>query len=216
MAPLGIGDFLGRAATKKDKITEIIAATMYDKIFISSLIIAFGFPSLIYFFGTDIFNEISIKGILILTALIIFFTIIIYFISKSNFILIRKEKLLSVIKLFFNSFNKFDKKDFLLLIFLSFFQVFIYNFQLSLLLSAFENVEFKAHFLVLSISFFFVKNFFPKPFIAEIGYREFIAIIIFTNAGFSEASAFNSSVVLYTFNVIFPAILGYFLFIRIK
>jgi uncharacterized membrane protein YbhN (UPF0104 family) len=70
--------------------------------------------------------------------------------------------------------------------------------------------------LVAAAMVYFSKTLIPAITLGEIGIRESAAIYFFGIFGCSEAIAFNSSMILFFLNLLFPSVVGLYFLIRLK
>jgi len=70
--------------------------------------------------------------------------------------------------------------------------------------------------MIASVMVYFTKTLIPAITLGEIGIREGAAIYFFGLFGCSEAVAFNSSMLLFIFNLLLPSLIGLYLLLRLK
>lgn len=218
--PARIGEYVGRGVVFKNKpMLDITFATIFDKGFTFIVLTGFGLLSFTAFLMK---KEILTFPLLIelLLGIVVLITIV-YLFFKYSF----SQKLNGVIAKYDSKFNLISKilliiredksNTFYLLMFTVFYYV-TFLIQFSLLLMAFNaNIMFVEGIWIGSI-IFFIKTLIPSITIGEIGIRETISMLIVTHFGIASELGFNAALLLFTINIITPALIGLIFVIRLK
>lgn len=215
--PMRLGEYIGRSIPLKEKsFMEVIVATAVDKFINLYILTLFGSFSIVaflhYYFSVSIYITVT----LFLLQFIGFYLFSFLFFKKefwSDFIFKQLLKIKSLKEYIerISVLSTFNNKELFKLILISTTHFFCYTSQFALLVLAFELQGNYFLYLFGGILMMFSKSFIPALTFAEIGIREGAAIFFLTILGASSASAFNASFLLFTFNILFPALIGMFL-----
>ncbi len=218
--PARIGEYVGRGVVFKDKpMLDITFATLFDKGFNFIVLTGFGSLGFIAFLikkGILTFPLIIelILGIIVLIG-------VLYFFLRFSF----SQRINNVFAKYDSKFNlmakilliiREDKNNTFYLLFLTIFYYLTFLAQFSILLIAFNaNIIFVEGIWIGSI-IFFIKTLIPSITIGEIGIRETISMLIVTHFGITSELGFNAALLLFTFNIIVPALMGLIFVIRFR
>jgi len=216
--PVRLGEFFARGiALNKNSVSQVVIASIFEKLFPLIPVIFFGSISGIFFLYN--FYGISVSMVYSLLILeIIIFTVLFHFFSRKswdNFLMKFKS---------FKIFSRFSDKIILLknldgnyflkmgIISISFY--FCYIIQFALLISAFSNELDFIKYVSAAILIIFIKTFFPPISLGDLGVREGASIFVLAKLGEANAVGFNASFFLFLINILFPAIIGLFLLLK--
>ena len=110
-------------------------------------------------------------------------------------------------KRFMTCMDNFKNKEARLFLFLSFLMYGIYILQFCFLALAFQRMHFSTA-ASSAIATIFTKTLLPVSF-ADLGIREGAAVYFFVKFGIQKVTAFNSSILLFTINVLLPTCIGF-------
>jgi uncharacterized protein (TIRG00374 family) len=213
--------FLRKLPIKELNLSSIITLTFIDKMMLLLNVTFWGslvsFGLMIFYYEVDSFITASLFVIFIS-----FFTAIFMLLySKRFYIYLKEIKKLFDIKL--NFLKKLieplaDLNNQLIskLILLAFINFLVIVLEFSVIVLSFGVQINFGLLLVAAAMVYFSKTLIPAITLGEIGIRESAAIYFFGIFGCSEAIAFNSSMILFILNLLFPAIVGLYFLIRLK
>jgi uncharacterized protein (TIRG00374 family) len=218
--PARIGEYVGRGVIFKDKpMLDITFATLFDKGFTFIVLTGFGLLSFTAFLMKKEILTYPLLAELFLGVLVLISAIYIFF--KYGF----SQKLNGVVAKYDSKFNliskilliiREDKSNTIYLLMITILYYLTFLAQFSILLIAFNaNILFIEGIWIGSIVFF-IKTLIPSITIGEIGIRETISMLIVTHFGIASELGFNAAFLLFTLNIIIPALVGLFFVIRFK
>jgi hypothetical protein len=213
--------FLRKLPIKELNLSSIITLTFIDKMMLLLNVTFWGslvsFGLMIFYYEVDTFITASLFVIFIS-----FFTAIFMLLySKRFYIYLKEIKKLFDIKL--NFLKKLieplaDLNNQLIskLILLAFINFLVIVLEFSVIVLSFGVQINFGLLLVAAAMVYFSKTLIPAVTLGEIGIRESAAIYFFGIFGCSEAIAFNSSMILFFLNLLFPSVVGLYFLIRLK
>lgn len=197
---------------------EAFGLAFFDKLYSLLVLLIGGIWGLTFFvvsrFGYDIFLMgplfiVCVVLTVIVTAVALRPNWIRSFIYNLSLILPKRDKLKKLI----GWVDSFDPSQAAKLFRLSILLYLLYILQFCLLVMSFEAI----HLTIAAIataSTLFTKTLLPIS-LADIGIREGAAIYFFIHLGASKVAAFNGSILLFSINVLIPALIGFFFIPRL-
>jgi uncharacterized membrane protein (DUF441 family) len=91
---------------------------------------------------------------------------------------------------------------------------FTYVFQFALLLAAFNGISKVFSYLSAGVLVFFTNTVIPPITLGELGIREGAAVYYSQYFNYIAQTGFNASIMLFTINIIVPAILGFIIYLE--
>ncbi len=217
--PGQIGEYGGRvAALRSLRGSKVLASSLIDKLYLLAVTITGGIIALMLFASFFLPRYWSVSYIAIGLAIVIIMSIVILYPQRVKLVLtlLPKKILENRAVAAFLSINEFFRRKqaraFLLL------TIVLYSIILSqyvLIANSFESVPFYSG-VMCAASILIVKSAFLPISIGDLGIREGTAIFFFSRAGFLPATAFNTSMFLFFFNIFIPSLVGAFYIIRSK
>jgi len=220
--PARAGEYFLRKLTLKDlSLSSVITLTFIDKMMLLINVIFWGalvsFGMMLFYYNVDVYVTASLFIIFasFFTALFMimyskrFYNYLRELKNRFNFKLIFLKKLLEPLS---DLNNQIISK----LILIAFINYLIIVLQFSLIVISFNSHSSLELLMIASVMVYFTKTLIPAITLGEIGIREGAAIYFFGLFGCSEAVAFNSSMLLFIFNLLLPSLIGLYLLLRLK
>jgi hypothetical protein len=209
ITPLKAGEFFGRASVfGLEKLKTYTILSVYDRIISVIVTVAVGI----------VFSAITFSKLLnvLINNLLSIFVIITIFLGFLYFLIKYKKvklinKIFDFLKILFGKFSFYTNLKLVTLAILFFFT---YIFQFALLLSAFNGLNNFFTFIVAGVMIFFTNTVIPPVTLGELGVREGAAVYYSNYFNYLAASGFNSSLILFFFNIVIPSIIGLFIYIK--
>lgn len=211
--PMRLGEYYGRSLDiNKSSVTEIVALTFIDKLFVLVSIVAIGGVFFVFFVSDflrlNLIEKIGAYALIIILPMIPFLSIIF---AKSPF----AAKFMKI-RFFYKIVEKLaalKTVNYAILIVTFFYSIIIYlvnTLQYSLLLMAFESDSLIQQNFIMSNVIMFSKALIPQISFGELGVRESTSVFYSTFFNISGAAAFNASILIFTINLLLPALIGFF------
>lgn len=223
LTPGRLGEYPGRAFPLKDvKISEVTAGSAIDKLnSLMVILIAGSFSTLLFlnkFYSID--NNLTTSLLFLLTGI---YLLLVYLILSPEFWRgfvgeqIGRVKIIEKYFLNFKSIGLFNRAIFGKNFLLSVLNYLVFSTQFVLLVMAYSSqAEFMTSFWGSSLVFF-TKSIIPGVTLGEIGIRESASVYFLGHFGVEAVACFNAALMLYTINILIPAIPGaVFIFRRNK
>lgn len=220
--PARAGEYFLRKLTLKDlNLSSVITLTFIDKMMLLLNVVFWGalvsFGMMIFYYNVDFYVTASLFILFasFFTALFMmmyskrFYNYLRELKNRFNFKLVLLKKLLEPLS---DLNNQIISK----LVLIAFVNYSIIVLQFSLIVFSFNSNSSFELLVVASIMVYFTKTLIPSVTLGEIGIREGAAIYFFGLFGCNEAVAFNSSMLLFIFNLLLPSIIGLYLLLRLK
>ena len=215
--PARAGEYFGRGLAFKDyRISEIIVATVADKLFTILVTSVIGSIGTILFINRYYQSSIYIS-LPLMIAFFVLAAIAITFIFPDKewfykfFSPLLKFKLFSKIGERLLILKNLDRDFAFKMISISTLFFFCYLLQFVILLAAFANhIELGKFFLEEEV-ILFAKTILSPISLSELGVREGASIFFLTQMGETSSTALNASLSLFVINIIVPALVGLFL-----
>ena len=213
ITPFRIGEFFGRAFTfKGENFHKAVSLSILDRfmsLFVTLILggIAFIFFSKKYFIISESTLYITVISFIMIIALLI---LIVYF----GLFKPKKIKLLQKIINYFSVFKNIKLKVLSRLVLLSVLFFITYVSQFALLISAFAGIDNILLYLLIGVLVFFTNTIIPPFTFGELGIRESAAIFFSKVYGVQSVIGFNSSIILFLFNLLIPSIIGLIIYIK--
>lgn len=214
--PLRIGEYFGRKISlDKLKLKNVLLLTFIDKLFLLIIIALIGSLSTIlllhYYFEVNYLITIS----LFILVFIIFYLIFQLLFSNSlfNYIndnYINLENRFKYLGFVIEEISNFNIKLNLKLIFYSLINFLIIIVQFGFLVLAFAPGTNLFAGIYSAILMLFTKSFIPAITLGELGIRESASIYFLGLFNVEQATAFNTSIMLFVINLLVPALFGLF------
>ena len=202
--PGGLGEFGRILYIRELSRTKLFALTVVDNL--SSFFITgiFGPIGLAYIFGIWYLLLIPVGLIILLAAFFLYRRRI----DISQWRLLRWKIIPVKFRLveFWETIKVLPISRIIFVLFISAVMFFCYSFQFYLLITAFEDISPVDGFASIS-AIMFVKSILPISF-GDLGIREGASILMLGKFGVSRAAALNASLLLFSFNLLVPAIIG--------
>lgn len=223
LTPGRLGEYPGRAFPLKDvKLSEVTAGSAIDKLnSLMVILIAGSFASLLFlnkFYSID--NNLTISLLFLLTGI---YLLLVYLILSPEFWRgfvgdqIGKFKIIEKYFLNFKSIGLFNRTIFAKNFSLSVLNYLVFSTQFVLLVIAYSDQADFFTSLWGSSLVFFTKSIIPGITFGEIGIRESASVYFLGHFGVEAGACFNAALMLYTINILIPAIPGaIFIFRRNK
>lgn len=215
ITPFRVGEFFGRAYLfEGDNFHKAISLSVFDRLLsmCSTFIVGSGF--FLYFIKIYFNVNTSIIITIVVSSLGLIFSLltVIYF----GIIKAPKMKFLQKIVDYFEVLKELNKKTLIYVFILAVIFFLTYIFQFALLMSGFLGaVDFLTYFYI-GILVFYTNTIIPPITFGELGIRESAAIFFTSFAGYNSVAGFNSSVLLFVFNVLIPSFIGLIIYLRYK
>jgi uncharacterized protein (TIRG00374 family) len=220
ITPLRIGEYFGRAiAFKNIPLLQVTTATLVDKFFPLLIVTFLGTISCLVFihFQYDISLYIILPIFIVVFSLFYFLLLIIRsnkFWENVFFDRLRNSTRFNKLFIQLDSLRNLDRKyaGKMTLISLLFYLCFLC--QYAILVAAFSlNSEYLIYFWAGNL-IIFVKTVIPQVSLGELGIREGASVFFLTSFGENASVAFDASIFLFLINILLPAMVGLFLFLR--
>ena len=208
-----MGSFFGRAFTfKGENFHKAISLSIFDRflsLFVTLIIGGIGF----LLFAKNYFK---INGSVLIITILSCLIILAFVISIFYFGIIKTHKIKFLQKIinYFSIIKEVKLKILSRLIFLSILFFVTYVFQFALLISAFAGIQNIFVYITIGILVFFTNTIIPPFTFGELGIRESAAIFFSKVYGVQAVIGFNSSIILFLFNLLIPSIIGLIIYIR--
>lgn len=211
--PMRLGEYYGRSLDiNKSSVTEIAALTFIDKLFVLVSVVLIGGVFFVFFVSDFLHLNIIVKigayALMIILPLIPFLFII--FTKSHSAARFMKIKIFARIAEKLSSLKTVNHTILLVTFFYSVVIYFIYTLQYSLLLTAFESDSLIQQNFIMSNVIMFSKALIPQISFGELGVRESTSVFYSTFFNISGAAAFNASILIFTINLLLPALIGLF------
>ncbi len=217
--PGQIGEYGGRVASLRSlRTSKVLATSLIDKLYFLAVVIIGGSSALLpfaFYFQKQYWSVLYF----VLAALVIIAmgTVLLYPQQARRALALLPKKLLAskAAAAFLSVSEFFRRKQARIFLLLTMLLYVIILAQYSFIARAFESVPLYSGAMC-AASILFVKSAFLPISIGDLGIREGTAIFFFSRAGFSPATAFNTSMFLFFFNIFIPSLIGAFYIIRTK
>ncbi|MFC1477084.1 lysylphosphatidylglycerol synthase transmembrane domain-containing protein [candidate division KSB1 bacterium] len=190
-----------------------------DKIYSQIAIVLTGIPAILYNVNDLLEENIWIKALLwgmyfLLLASVI--RTVFYPESITSWFRRRNWRFLEkqVVSDFLSGLDAFDRGASIKLFILSLLFVGVYILQFYIIVSAFQTVSFTAG--IAAVTAVMLVNVLAPFFFGNLGIRELSAVFFLGRTGFTPEAGFDSAIILFTINILIPAISGYCLLILQK
>jgi uncharacterized protein (TIRG00374 family) len=217
--PGQIGEYGGRVATLRSlRASKVLATSLIDKLYSLVVVIVGGTIALLPFTFYFLKQYWSFSYIILaLTVIITLGTALVYPQQVKLVLTHFPKKILEnkAVAAFLSVNEFFRRKQARVFLLLTMLLYAIILAQYSFIARAFENVPIFS-VATCAASVLFVKSAFLPISIGDLGIREGTAMFFFSRAGFSPATAFNTSMFLFFFNIFIPSLIGAFYIIRTK
>ena len=190
---------------------QSVGMTIIEKAYAFVPIIAVGIWGIVFVVIHSVSSNVFLSLPLVIVAAAVSFTIVLFFnkplwirtlIYNLSLIFPYRDKM----KKLYSCFDLLQKKNAETMLLLSFLLYLIYIAQFILFAHAFQAMSFITS-LASTVTTMFVKTLLPVSF-ADLGIREGAAVYFFSLFNVSKAAAFNSSILLFTVNILLPSITG--------
>jgi uncharacterized membrane protein YbhN (UPF0104 family) len=215
--PARTGEYFGRGlAFKNCHFSEIIIATVVDKIFATLVTLIIGSIGTILFMNRyyQSSNYVSIPMIIaffLLSAITVIFIITDKEWVFTLFSPISKYKLFSKIGERLLILKKLDRNFVFKMIPISTLFFFCYLLQFMILIAAFSHHFDAINYFWAVVLIMFTKTILSPLSLSELGVREGASIFFLTQMGETSSTAISASLVLFVINIIVPSLIGLFL-----
>jgi len=215
--PARVGEYFGRGlAFKNYHFSEIIIATVVDKIFATLVTLIFGSIGTILFMNKYYQSSIYVSIPMIIAFLLLSaITVIFIFTDKEWFFTlfspIFKLKLFSRIGERLLILKKLDRNFVFKMIPISTLFFFCYLLQFMILIAAFSHHFDAINYFWAVVLIMFTKTILSPLSLSELGVREGASIFFLTQMGETSSTALNASLALFAINIILPSLIGLFL-----
>jgi len=211
--PMRLGEYYGRSLDiNKSSLTEIAALTFIDKIFVLVSVVLIGGIFFVFFVSDFLHLNIIVKigayALIIIIPILPFLFIV--FTKSNSAARFMQIKLLAKIAEKLSALKTVNHKILVITFFYSVVIYFIYTLQYSLLLTAFESDSLIQQNFIMSNVIMFSKALIPQISFGELGVRESTSVFYSSFFNISGAAAFNASILIFTINLLLPAIIGLF------
>jgi len=220
--PARAGEYFLRKLTLKDlSLSSVITLTFIDKMMLLINVVFWGalvsFGMMIFYYNVDAYVTVSL--FIIFATFFAALFMIMYsrrFYNDLRELKSRFNFKLSFLKKLLEPLSDLNNQLISKLILIAFMNYIIIVLQFSLIVFSFNsNANFEL-LIIASIMVYFTKTLIPSVTLGEIGIREGAAIYFFGLFGCSEVAAFNSSMLLFIFNLLLPSVIGLYLLLRLK
>lgn len=222
LTPGRLGEYPGRAFPLKDvKLSEVTAGAAIDKLnSLLVILISGSFSSVIFlhqFYRVDI--NLTVSLLFLLTGI---YLLLLYLMLTPEFwkdfvgAQISRFRLIEKYVMNFHSIGLFNRGVFGKNFALSVLNYIVFTTQFVMLVFAYHGNVGVGGALMASALVFFTKSLIPGVTFGEIGIRESAAVFFFGFFSISAGAAFNAALMLYTMNVLLPAIPGAVFIFRSK
>jgi uncharacterized membrane protein YbhN (UPF0104 family) len=213
ITPARVGEFCGRAVafrainksllvglTAIDKIATLLMTLLFGVLGCTAFLVQYSLlsPSIAYT-ACGIFLLLMTTAVLSVARRSFFVNTVKPFLARFIFL----EKRLHGL----DAFASFRRADALRLLALSFLFYCVFVAQFVLLLAAFGPVN-PVSSTIGVMTILFAKTIIPPLTIGELGIRESASVLVLSYAGLTHSAAFNASILLFSINVLTPAVLG--------
>lgn len=217
VTPFRLGEYVGRSIVlNKHSAMDVTIATLLDKLWNLFLILFLGSFSTLGF----LLYLHKIGRILFILACcgVLLFAVLFILIMNGRLIKLNSEKIKSArIRQLVDAIAKFryiEPNLVYKMILFSFGHYAIYLIQFSLLLTTFASEsDFVVYSWIASL-IIFVKTLIPPIAFGELGIREAVSIYFVKFFGVTQAAGFSASIFIFMINILLPAFLGLFVFLR--
>ena len=215
--PSRVGEYFGRGlAFKNYHFSEIIIATVVDKIFATLVTLIFGSIGTILFMNKYYQSSIYVSIPMIIAFLLLSaITVIFIFTDKEWFFTlfspIFKVKLFSRIGERLLILKNLDRNFVFKMIPISTLFFFCYLLQFMILIAAFSHHFDILNYFWAAVLIMFAKTILSPISISELGVREGASIFFLTQMSETSSTALNASLALFIINIIIPSLIGLFL-----
>ncbi|MFH0734748.1 MAG: lysylphosphatidylglycerol synthase transmembrane domain-containing protein [bacterium] len=213
ITPFRIGEFFGRAFTfKGENFHKAVSLSILDRFLSLFVTLVLGGIAFI-FFSKKYFN---IAEFTLFITVISFILILVLLITITYFGLIKPKKIKFLQKII-NYFSIIKNVKLNILTRLVLFSVLFfitYVAQFALLISAFAGIENIMVYFLIGVLVFFTNTIIPPFTFGELGIRESAAIFFSKVYGVQAVVGFNSSIILFLFNLLIPSIIGLIIYIK--
>ncbi len=206
VTPGRVGDFARTAFVKNVNKSGLLGLLLVDKTITLFVIYVLGLSSLTRF--VNVLTQRTILGVVI--GLGVIFLALLIFLQRRGFdFRMWKRGIITKWSFLERMVSGMEKASFgfmAQLFFITIVHVFIYCFQLFLLIRAFQPIAL-INALTASFAIMFTKSLLPVSF-GDLGVREGAAVYFFGRFDVSAPAAFNASLLLFVINVLIPGITG--------
>ncbi len=213
--------FLRKLPLKELNLGSVITLTFIDKMIFLLNIVFWGalvsFGMLIFYYKVDL---------MVTASLFIFFSsfftalfLIIYSKRFYNYLKEIKDRFnfkLGFIKKLVEPLSELNNQIISKLILIGFVNLIVILIEFALIVKSFNGDVLFLSLIITSMMVYFTKTLIPSVTLGEIGIRESAAIYFFGLYGVSESIAFNSSMILFTINLLVPSVIGLFFLFKLK
>lgn len=217
--PLRIGEYIGRAICLNNSVSRVSLATILDKFFLLFLIAISGSISsllfLHYFYSTALYITLPLFFLIFALCCLVYFSIF-----NSDFwerLLFTRLSHIKYLNKFITQFDSFHKLDLRSVSYIFIYSVLFYAtfiLQFGLLVAAFSNQWDIPNYCWIGILVVFAKTLIPPVTFGELGIREGASVFFIVFLHLPEAVGFNASIFIFLINILFPAAIGLFLFMK--
>lgn len=205
--PNRIGEYAGRVLFLKDdnKARGSILA-LYLSLFQISATLLIGIPASLYFNSKWLF----VNQTYLIAAIIAYSILLVgsFILANSNFRTFSQSQFYIRLQNLIGTILKLPIKLSVQLTALSLVRFSIYSLQLSILLTAIVGTPLTVSVLLASITTFLLVTIIPSFLLADLGIREAVALIVFSQIGINEFVIVASTFVIWLINLALPATIG--------
>ncbi|MGB0403615.1 MAG: lysylphosphatidylglycerol synthase transmembrane domain-containing protein [Salibacteraceae bacterium] len=210
--PNRIGEYAGRVLfVHHNNRIQAVFSTLISSIGQLTSTLIFGSIS-IYLFYLNEYKHTGnswIDNYLLALLIVMISTLIILFVSTPSLIsLLRKLKALRKVKKYVSFFNRYSVYELLKILTISILRYSVYSLQLYLILHAFGVELSISQGITLIPITFFIMTIIPSIALAELGIREAVALTVIGTASDNTIGILSATFMLWTINLVVPAILG--------
>ena len=214
VTPARVGEYFGRAIPFKGKpLVHVTAAVLIDKLFSFFMVTIFGSAAFLLFINSDLLYIISL---LVIVSSLAYFVYdgkaVIKFIKRLTIKWKWSRAALGSLSLL----NNMNNRSRIRLTSLSLLFYWCFILQFALLVTAFSHHYDFVNYIWTGNLVMFAKTIVPSFSFGELGIREGASVYFLEQFGENAAAGLNASIFLFLINIVFPALIGLFHFLKRK